>query len=79
MNYQGAKLRKKKIVRDEVFELILKDHDLRDAIMQSTGLRDSGVYSFARRKSQSRVLDINIMRAIKKHTGWTDKEIFTTI
>ncbi len=79
MNHQNAKVRKKKIVRDEVFRKILDDHELRDRIMEATGLRDDGVRAFAYRKSQKRIMDINIMNAIKKHTKWTDKEIFTTV
>lgn len=71
-----ANIVKTRIVKDAVFLKILKDKKLRDILMATTGLRDAGVCSFARRKSQTKVTNIDIINAIKNYTKWTDDEIF---
>ncbi|MEG2079604.1 hypothetical protein [Chryseobacterium sp.] len=67
---------KTRIVKDNVFSTILKDRNLRDKLILVTGIRDSGVCAFARRKSQKRVKNEDILNVIRKHTGWNDEEIF---
>lgn len=71
-----AKIMKTRIVKDAVFSKILNDKKLRDILIVTTGLRDSGVCSFARRKSQTKVTNIDIITAIKNYTKWTDDDIF---
>lgn len=67
---------KSRIVKDEVFAKVLSDVKLRDLLIQVTGIRDSGVCSFARRKSQNRIKNEDILNAIRDYTGWSDDEIF---
>lgn len=71
-----TKIEKTQIVKDMVFRKILEDRDLRDILMKIAKIRDSGVCAFARRKSQRRVKNVDILNAIKAHTGWGDNEIF---
>lgn len=71
-----TKIEKTQVVKDTVFLKILQDKDLRDILMEITKIRDSGVCAFARRKSQKRVKNVDILNAIKAHTGWGDNEIF---
>lgn len=68
-----AKIVKTHIVKDAVFSKILNDKKLRDILIFTTGLRDS---SFARRKSQTKVTNIDTITAIKDYTKWTDDDIF---
>ena len=71
-----TKIEKTLKVRDTVFRKILEDKALRDILMEIENIRDSGVCAFARRKSESRVKNIDVLNAIKAHTGWDDNEIF---
>ena len=71
-----ANIVKTRIVKDVVFRKIFEDKKLRDILIITTGMRDSGVCAFARRKSQKRITNIDIITAIKKYTGWSDDEIF---
>jgi len=56
-----AKIMKTRIVKDAVFSKILNDKKLRDIL---------------RRKSQTKVTNIDIITAIKNYTKWTDDDIF---
>lgn len=67
---------KTRTVKDAVFLRILEDKKLRDVLSSLTGTRDHNVCTFARRKSQNRIKNIDIIEAIKNHTGWGDAEIF---
>lgn len=73
---EKANITKSLKVKDTVFRKIIEDKNLRDILINITKIRDSSVCAFARRKSQSRVKNIDVLNAIKAHTGWSDNEIF---
>ncbi|RNA61458.1 hypothetical protein D1631_05675 [Chryseobacterium nematophagum] len=76
---QKTNIVKTRIVKEEVFRKILEDKKLRDILIIVTGIRDSGVCSFARRRSQNRIKNEDILNAIRKYTGWNDNQIFEKI
>ncbi|SHH89696.1 hypothetical protein SAMN05421866_4180 [Chryseobacterium oranimense] len=62
-------------IKGEVFRKILDDYNLRKKIADETGNRETAVSNWAYRESD-KVLNYFAVKAIKKHTGWTDKQIF---
>ncbi|WP_312900238.1 hypothetical protein [Chryseobacterium taichungense] len=62
-------------IRQEVFQEILTDYDLRKKIADETGNRETAVYNWAYRESD-KVSNYFVIKTIKKHTGWADTKIF---
>ncbi|MEJ5105551.1 hypothetical protein [Chryseobacterium sp. MYb328] len=70
-----ANILKPRKIRGEVFRKILEDYSLLKKIADETGNRESTVTNWAYRESD-KVSNYFSVNAIKKHTGWKDKQIF---
>lgn len=70
-----ANILKPRKIRGEVFRKILDDYSLLKRIADETGNRESTVTNWAYRESE-KVSNYFAVNAIKKHTGWKDKQIF---
>ncbi len=70
-----ANILKPRKIRGEVFRKILNDYSLLKKIADETGNRESTVTNWAYRESE-KVSNYFAVNAIKKHTGWKDKQIF---
>lgn len=70
-----ANILKPRKIKGEVFRMILDDYTLLKKIAEETGSRESTVTNWAYRESE-KVSNYFAVNAIKKHTGWKDKQIF---
>ena len=67
------------LVNDTVFEILLKDYDLRKKLSDKMNIRESAVKGWAYRKQHFRVGFNTVAEIIKEHTGLTDKDFFKVI
>lgn len=65
----------KLVMRNEIFLQIQIDLELRKKIADSDGINHMTVRKLCIEKSR-RLSEINNLKIIKEHTGWTDADIF---
>lgn len=65
------------MLKDEVYQLIRQDWQLREVIANSLGVSEGTIYAYAKRKSQ-RLEHYFSVKLIMFHTSKTEKEIFKT-
>lgn len=65
------------MLKDEIYQLIRHDWQLREVIANSLGVSEGTIYVYAKRKSQ-RLEHYFSVKLIMFHTSKTEKEIFKT-
>lgn len=65
------------MLKDEVYQLIRQDWQLREVIANSLGVSEGTIYAYAKRKSQ-RLEHYFSVKLIMFYTSKTEKEIFKT-
>lgn len=65
------------MLKDEIYQLIRQDWQLREVIANSLGVSEGTIYAYAKRKSQ-RLEHYFSIKLIMFHTSKTEKEIFKT-
>lgn len=63
--------------KDDVYQLIRKEWQLREVIANALGVSEGTIYAYAKRKSQ-RLEHYFSVKLIMLHTGKTEKELFKT-